>query len=119
MDVVVVGAGLMGSQIAAEYALAGDRVHCLARSPAAAAARVDAALAMDVRLGVHDVAAARAAAGRLTAREAAGGAGERIAAGEALGGISRCELVVESGREDLALKGEVLSPIASRFPAAV
>jgi 3-hydroxybutyryl-CoA dehydrogenase len=106
MDVVVVGAGLMGSQIAAEYALAGDHVHCLARSPAAAAERVDAALGMAVRLGLRDAATSRAAA-------------ERITTGSALDDVASCELVVESVPEDLALKGEVLSPIAARFPAAV
>jgi 3-hydroxybutyryl-CoA dehydrogenase len=106
MDVVVVGAGLMGSQIAAEYALAGNRVHCLARHPGAARARVDAALEMAVRLGLRDEAAARIAAAR-------------IGAGDALDAVERCELVVESVPEDLALKGEVLSPIAARFPQAV
>ena len=40
MEVVVVGAGLMGSQIAAEYALGGHRVHCLARHPEATRTRV-------------------------------------------------------------------------------
>jgi 3-hydroxybutyryl-CoA dehydrogenase len=106
MDVVVVGAGLMGSQIAVEYALAGNRVHCLARHPDAARARVDAALATVVRLGLRDQASAQAA-------------GARISAGDALGGVDGCELVVESVPEDLALKGEVLSPIAARFPQAV
>lgn len=96
----------MGSQIAAEYALAGDRVHCLARNPAAAAERVEAALAMAARLGLEDAATARAAA-------------DRVTAGDALDGIAHCELVVESVPEDLALKGEVLSPIATRFAAAV
>jgi 3-hydroxybutyryl-CoA dehydrogenase len=106
MDVVVVGAGLMGSQIAAEYALAGNRVHCLARHPDAARARVDAALATVVRLGLHDEASAQAAASSLSA-------------GDALAGVERCELVVESVPEDLALKGEVLSPIADHFREAV
>ena len=33
--------------------------------------------------------------------------------------VDRCDLVVESVPEDLALKGEVLSPIAAHFPDAV
>ena len=33
MDVVVVGAGLMGSQIAVEYALGGHHVQCLPATP--------------------------------------------------------------------------------------
>ena len=106
MHVVVVGAGLMGSQIAAEYALAGNRVHCLARHPDAARARVDSALATAVRLGLHDEASAQAAASRLSA-------------GDALGEFEGCELVVESVPEDLVLKGEVLSPIVAHFPDAV
>ena len=106
MDVVVVGAGLMGSQIAAEYALAGNRVHCLARHPADARGRVDAALDTALRLGLHDEAAAEAAAGRVTA-------------GAELQAVERCDLVVESVPEDLATKGAVLSPIAVAFPSAV
>jgi 3-hydroxybutyryl-CoA dehydrogenase len=106
VDVVVVGAGLMGSQIAAEYALAGNRVHCLARHPDAARARVEAALATALRLGLRDAAAVEAATAR-------------VGAGDDLEAVERCELVVESVPEDLALKGEVLSPIAARFPAAV
>jgi 3-hydroxybutyryl-CoA dehydrogenase len=106
MDVVVVGAGLMGSQIAAEYALGGHRVHCLARHPEVARARTDEALATARRLGLKDAEAVAAAAGRLTI------------AGE-LAAIPDCELVVESVPEDLALKGEVLTPVAAHFDAAV
>jgi 3-hydroxybutyryl-CoA dehydrogenase len=106
MDVVVVGAGLMGSQIAAEYALVGHRVHCLARHPVQTQARVDAALATALRLGLRDEAATTAAAARM------GVGGE-------LDAVERCDLVVESVPEDLALKGEVLSPIAAHFPEAV
>src|SRR6185312_9611193 len=94
MDVVVVGAGLMGSQIAAEYALAGNRVHCLARHPADARGRVDAALDTALRLGLRDEAAAEAAAWRVTA-------------GAELQAVERCDLVVESVPEDLAPKRAV------------
>jgi 3-hydroxybutyryl-CoA dehydrogenase len=59
-----------------------------------------------VRLGLRDEASAQAAASRLSA-------------GDALGGVESCELVVESVPEDLALKGEVLSPIAAHFPDTV
>jgi 3-hydroxybutyryl-CoA dehydrogenase len=106
MEVVVVGAGLMGSQIAAEYALGGHGVHCLARHPEATRTRVDEALATALRLGLSDEQATRSAAGRLS-----------IAG--ALDALERCDLVVESVPEDLALKGEVLAPIAARFPEAV
>jgi 3-hydroxybutyryl-CoA dehydrogenase len=106
MDVVVVGAGLMGSQIAAEYALAGHEVQCLARHPEATRARADEALETALRLGLHDAEETRAAAQRLTV------AGSLVE-------IMRCDLVVESVPEELALKGEVLSPIAAHFAGAV
>jgi 3-hydroxybutyryl-CoA dehydrogenase len=106
MDVVVVGAGLMGSQIAAEYALGGHRVHCLARRPDVTRVRAGEAFATAQRLGLHDAAATSAAADRLTI------------AGE-LTEIAACDLVVESIPEDLALKGAVLAPIAAHFPDAV
>jgi 3-hydroxybutyryl-CoA dehydrogenase len=106
MDVVVVGSGLMGSQIAAEYALGGHTVHCLARRPEATAERTAEAFATALRLGLHDAAATSAAAARLTV------------VGE-LAEIPACDLVVESIPEDLALKGEVLTPVAAHFPAAV
>ena len=96
----------MGSQIAAEYALAGNGVHCLARHPAEARARVDAALDTARRLGLRDEAEAAAAAARITA-------------GTDLEAVERCDLVVESVPEDLAIKGEVLSPITLAFPSAV
>ena len=96
----------MGSQIAAEYALAGNCVHCLARHPADARARVDAALDTALRLGLRDEAAAEVAAGRVTA-------------GAELQAVERCDLVLESVPEDLATKGAVLSPIAGAFPSAV
>jgi len=106
MEVVVVGAGLMGSQIAAEYAYAGHRVHCLARHPEVTRARADEALATALRLGLHSDEETRAAAGRLSV-------------GAEPGALGHCDLVVESVPEDLALKGEVLTPIAAHFPAAV
>jgi 3-hydroxybutyryl-CoA dehydrogenase len=106
MDVVVVGAGLMGSQIAAEYALGGHRVHCLARHPDVTRGRVDEALATALRLGLRDEGVVRAAA-------------ERLSVVDALGVVERCDLVVESVPEDLPLKGQVLTPIAAHFPEAV
>jgi 3-hydroxybutyryl-CoA dehydrogenase len=106
MEVVVVGAGLMGSQIAAEYALGGHRVHCLARHPDVTQARVDEALATALRLGLRDEPATRSAAARLSV-------------GPALEAIAQCDLVVESVPEDLQLKGDVLTPIAARFPEAI
>jgi 3-hydroxybutyryl-CoA dehydrogenase len=106
MDVVVVGAGLMGSQIAAEYALGGHRVQCLARRPEATRARADETLATVRRLALRDDATIAAAA-------------ERLSVAGSLDAIERCDLVVESVPEDLALKGEVLTPVAAHFADAV
>jgi 3-hydroxybutyryl-CoA dehydrogenase len=106
MDVVVVGSGLMGSQIAVEYALGGHGVHCLARHPEVTQARVGEAFATVLRLGLRDESATAAAVARLSV-------------GSSLIDIERCDLVVESVPEDLTLKGQVLTPIAAHFPEAV
>ena len=106
MEVVVVGAGLMGSQIAAEYALGGHRVHCYARNPETTRARVEETFATVLRLGLRD-------------EELTMGAAAAVTVTDALDGIEHCDLVVESVPEDLPLKGEVLTPIAARFPDAV
>ncbi len=106
MEVVVVGAGLMGSQIAAEYALGGHRVHCYARNPETTRTRLEETFATVLRLELHDEA--------LTMEAAAG-----VTVTDALDDIEGCDLVVESVPEDLPLKGEVLTPIAARFAGAV
>jgi 3-hydroxybutyryl-CoA dehydrogenase len=106
MDVLVVGAGLMGSQIAAEYAFAGHRVHCLARTPEVTRARVDQALATALRLGLHDEPATQAATARLSVSDR-------------MDALAHCDLVVESVLEEVELKGEVLAPIAAHFADAV
>lgn len=106
MDVIVVGAGLMGSQIAAEYALAGHRVHCYARNPEVTRARVEDAFATVLRL-------------RLREEDVVLGAAAGVTVTDDLAAVEQCALVVESVPEDLALKGEVLAPIAAAFPEAV
>jgi 3-hydroxybutyryl-CoA dehydrogenase len=106
MEVVVVGAGLMGSQIAAEYALGGHRVQCYARAPETTQARVEQAFATVLQLGLRPEDVTMRAAAEVTVTDA-------------LDSIERCDLVVESVPEDLQLKGEVLTPIAARFPGAV
>jgi 3-hydroxybutyryl-CoA dehydrogenase len=106
MDVVVVGAGLMGAQIAVEYALGGHDVTCLARHPEATRARIDETFATVERLALRNA-------------EAVAAATARIGVTADLAAIERCDLVVESVPEDLALKGQVLSPIAAHFPGAV
>jgi 3-hydroxybutyryl-CoA dehydrogenase len=106
MEIVVVGAGLMGSQIAAEYALGGHRVHCYARNAETTRTRVEETFATVLRLGLRDDETTMAAAATVTVTDS-------------LDAIGRCDLVVESVPEDLPLKGEVLTPLAARFPGAV
>ena len=96
----------MGSQIAAEYALAGHEVTCFARNPETARARVDEAFATVLRLGLRD---------ERTTMDAAAG----VTVSDTLDAVARCDLVVESVPEDLPLKGVVLAPLAERYPEAV
>lgn len=105
--VAVAGAGLMGSQIGCEYALAGHDVVWLVREPRAAQQRVEQALAAAVERGLTDEAGGRAARGRM--RFAADG----LAAGEPLA------LIVESLPEQLELKAAVMGALASEHPGAL
>jgi 3-hydroxybutyryl-CoA dehydrogenase len=98
-----VGAGLMGSQIGCEYALAGCEVVWIVRDRAAAQARIDAALALAVHHGLADAGAVELAKGRMRF----GGEQDAI------------EVIVESLPEDLALKAAVLAPLAAAHPDAV
>lgn len=103
MRVVVVGLGLMGSQMACEYALGGHEVGGIARRPDDALARIDRALALAADHGLVGDADATAAR-------------RRIAVGvEAPPGA---DLVVESIVEDLSAKAEVLAPLARAHPDA-
>ena len=103
--VVVLGAGLMGSQIGCEYALGGCSVTLVARDLDAARERMEAAfdLVRDQRLAnASDVAGARSRiqmlpAGKSPPRQA---------------GV-HAQLIVESLPEDIDLKAEVLAPIAA------
>jgi 3-hydroxybutyryl-CoA dehydrogenase len=90
VDVLVLGAGLMGAQIGCEYAVGGHRVTFVARDRDAAARRVADAFALAARLGLETRGSYRIA----TASRA------------------EPELVVESLPEDLALKAELLAPYA-------
>ncbi len=105
MNVAVLGAGLMGSQIAAEYALAGHRVVCVVRRDAPARERVERALALVVELGVHPPQAVAAARGRMSfATDVAALAG--------------ADLVVECLPEELAVKADALRIAARLAPDA-
>ena len=106
MRVVVVGAGLMGSQIGCEYALGGHEVVFVARRPDASTDRIDAAFAVATRAEIVPVDVIRAARGRAMV----------VADLDAVEGP--VDLVVESVVEDLVPKIAVLRAAASRWPAA-
>lgn len=102
---LVVGAGLMGSQIGVEYALGGHDVTLTARRPAGVEERVDAALATVETYGLATAVEVRAARGRITVGVKPEPAGWAI--------------VVESVPEELSLKASVLAPVAEASPDAI
>jgi 3-hydroxybutyryl-CoA dehydrogenase len=129
--VALVGAGLMGSQIGCEYALAGCEVVWVVRDRAAAQARIDAALALVAHHGLADPAAAELARERMrfdgapgsgggpSTGGAPGAAGQPSAGGAPGAGEVAFDVIVESLPEDLELKAEVLSPLLAVHPDAV
>lgn len=100
--VAIVGAGLMGSQIGCEYALAGCEVAWIVRDRAAAQERIDAALGLALHHGLADAGAVELARGRMS-----------------FGGEAPLDVIVESLPEDLALKADVLAPLVAAHPDAV
>jgi 3-hydroxybutyryl-CoA dehydrogenase len=107
--VAIVGAGLMGAQIGCEYALAGCPVQWIVRDRARAEQRVEQALALALQHGLADEATASRARVAMSwpAEEGSGAAHDEP------------ELIVESLPEELALKAEVLGPLAARHPDAI
>lgn len=104
--VLIAGIGLMGAQIAVEYALGGHDVVGLARRPAAAEERIARALELAGSKELAPADAVAAARGRL---RVVGGL-EQVA--------GEVALVVESVVEELAVKTDVLRACAARFPEA-
>ena len=102
MNILVIGAGLMGSQIACEYAIGGHVVSVSSRDPATLSQRLGPLLDLAGRLGLTS--------------EPIDDVRRRISAA---GGDSGCDLVVESIPEDLALKIDVLRPVARQCVGAV
>jgi 3-hydroxybutyryl-CoA dehydrogenase len=105
--VTIVGAGLMGAQIGAEYALGGHEVTLVARDTDRVKERAEAAFGL---AEVHGLAAspeledARARTGVATLSE----------------GLARpCELAVESVPEELELKASLLGAVAAASPEAI
>src|SRR5207237_10065984 len=103
MDVAIVGAGLMGTQIACEYALGRHDVTPIARDAAAAGRRAESAFRLVEEHGLGDGAAARS---RL-----------RVTTDPPASVV--CDLAVESVPEDLELKARLLREVAAASPEAV
>jgi 3-hydroxyacyl-CoA dehydrogenase len=96
VDVLVLGAGLMGAQIGCEYALGGHEVRVHSRDIGGALQRVANGFAVLEAHGLSTADAARAAAGRVTTAVHPGDAARDA------------DLLVESLPEDLELKASVL-----------
>ena len=106
MKVVLLGPGLMGSQIACEYALGGHEVVVLARRPDVARERIDRGFAT-------------AREHRLATTEELAGALDRMTIGEEIDAADGAQVVVESVVEDLVAKQEALLPVVARNPDAI
>jgi 3-hydroxybutyryl-CoA dehydrogenase len=104
---VVLGAGLMGAQIALEYALGGWEALAIARDLESVAERLADAEAVALRHDLADVPAIRAASRRITISPDLSAAPADAA------------IVVESLPEDLAIKGPLLRAIARQCPDAI
>jgi 3-hydroxybutyryl-CoA dehydrogenase len=105
VHVAVVGAGLMGPQIAVDYALGGHHVFLCGRDALTARERVEKALAAVAALGV---------AGADSVKEA----GARLRVGTQLP-EDDLDLVVEAVSERLDVKAALLWEVAARHPQAV
>ncbi len=108
--VAIVGAGLMGAQIGCEYALAGCPVQWVVRDRPRAERRVEQALALALQHGLADEATVSSARVSMSWHTEEGD--DAATHGEP-------ELIVESLPEDLALKADVLGPLAARHPDAI
>ena len=106
MKVVLLGPGLMGSQIACEYALGGHDVVVLARRPEVARERIERGFATAREHG-------------LATAEELDAARERIALAEDLAAAEGARIIVESVVEDLVEKQAALEPVVARNPDAI
>jgi 3-hydroxybutyryl-CoA dehydrogenase len=106
VKVVLLGPGLMGSQIACEYALGGHDVTVLARRPAIAHERIERAF---VTARDHDLATA----------EEISAARPRMTIAEDAAAADGAQLIVESVVEDLPEKAAALAPVVTHAPEAI
>ena len=105
-SVLVVGAGLMGSQIGCEYSLGGHPTTFLVRNMERSRARLSSAFAVAVEAG-------------LAGKEAAAEAQRKIVFVQTVASVDEAtELVVESVPEDIGVKTAVLGELARRLPGA-
>lgn len=108
MNIVVIGAGRMGSQIGSEYAFRGHEVTFVAQDAARAQNRIDRAFKTAERFGLPcDGGFAKA----LTRVRVV------IEIGDALDGV--CDIAVESVPEDIELKAKLLRTVGELAPDAV
>ena len=105
LDVLVVGAGMMGSQIGVEYALAGHQVTLHSRDLNMLRERTAVALTL---AGKHPRVSATAVSR----------ASESIDFSASPGDVENADVIVESLPENLQLKTVVLRPLAESFPQA-
>jgi 3-hydroxybutyryl-CoA dehydrogenase len=106
MKIAVLGPGLMGAQIAVEYALGGHDVVALARRPDVAAERIQRAFAtLSSR--------ALATAAQLDS------ATRRLAIVQDLAAATAADIIVESVVEDLDQKAAALKPVLAVAPDAI
>lgn len=107
MRILVVGAGLMGAQIGAEYALGGHQVSCLVRDDASARARLRSAFETSAKYGLAEQDAATRVLDSIDILTAIPKATETF------------DVIVESLPENLEQKVEVIKPLAAAFPDAI
>lgn len=108
LRVVVIGAGLMGSQIGLEYALAGHAVTFAARDRDRISSRVDAAFDLVARYELRSDEELAQARGAVSVADDVGAA---LGAG--------FDLAVESVTEDLAVKAQLFGQAAEAEPDAI
>src|SRR5215204_7768156 len=101
MKIVLLGPGLMGSQIACEYALGGHEVVVLARRPGVARERIERGFTTAWEHG-------------LSTPQQVDAARERMTIGEGSDGADGAQVIVESVVEDLVEKKEALLPVVAR-----
>jgi 3-hydroxybutyryl-CoA dehydrogenase len=106
VNVLVLGAGLMGAQIGSEYALGGHSVALVARDADSARSRFEQGLET---LRLH----------RLASAEEVDAARARVQVTSRLDDVLTCEVAVESLPEDLELKARLLRPVVEASPEAV